>query len=46
MVLSSYCRQMDKNPPGSKMAPKACTIIYYVERGKPYTFLGNKVLNP
>jgi hypothetical protein len=31
---------MDTNPPGSKMAPKALTIIYYAERGKPYAFPG------
>ena len=30
---------MDKNPLGSKMAPKALIIIHYVERGKPYMFL-------
>lgn len=29
-------RQMDIIPPGSKMAPKARTIIQYAERGKPY----------
>ncbi|BDF58694.1 hypothetical protein CE91St36_16870 [Christensenellaceae bacterium] len=32
-------RQMDIIPPGSKMAPKARTIIQYAERGKPYVFL-------
>ena len=32
-------RQMDIIPPGSKMAPKARTIIQYAERGKPYAFL-------
>ena len=32
-------RQMDIIPPGSKMASKALTIIYYAELGKPYVFL-------
>ncbi len=30
---------MDVIPPGSKMASKAFTIIYYAELGKPYVFL-------
>ena len=30
---------MDMIPPGSKMASKAFTIIYYAELGKPYVFL-------
>lgn len=34
--LSQSPRQMDTNPPGSKMAPKTHTIICYAERGKPY----------
>ena len=36
-------QQMDINPPGSKMAPKAHIIICYVERGKPYAFLCRNV---
>lgn len=31
--------QMDISPPGSMIAPKTFTIIYYVELGKPYMFL-------
>ena len=31
--------QMDMIPPGSKMASKVLTIIYYAELGKPYVFL-------
>jgi len=31
--------QMDITPPGSKMTPKAYTIIRYAERGKPYALL-------
>ena len=38
-VLSANARQMDANPPGSKMAPKTHTTICYAERGKPYAFL-------
>jgi hypothetical protein len=30
---------MDISPPGSMIAPKTFTIIYYVELGKPYMFL-------
>ena len=30
---------MDNAVPGSKTAPKALIIIYYVELGKPYAFL-------
>ena len=37
---------MDVIPPGSKMASKAFTIIYYAELGKPYVFLIFKVLKP
>jgi len=37
-------QQMDITPPGSKIAPKAFIIIYYVELGKPYMFLACKVL--
>ena len=39
---------MDMIPPGSKMASKAFTIIYYAELGKPYVFLIYffKVLKP
>ncbi len=33
---------MDISPPGSKIAPKALVIIYYVERGKPYMFLAKQ----
>ena len=32
-------QQMDMIPPGSKMASKVRTIIYYAELGKPYAFL-------
>lgn len=32
-------QQMDINPPGSKMAPKAHTVICCSERGKPYALL-------
>ena len=41
VVVGTFCfeQQMDKNPLGSKMAPKAFIIIHYVERGKPYMFL-------
>ena len=41
-------QQMDTNPPGSKMAPKTHTIIWYAERGKPYAFLSRngKVSTP
>jgi hypothetical protein len=38
--------QTDNIPPGSKMAPKALTIIYYAELGKPYAFLVYKVSTP
>lgn len=37
---------MDMIPPGSKMAPKVLTIIYYVEHGKPYVLLGNQGIEP
>ena len=37
---------MDMIPPGSKMASKAFTIIYYAELGKPYVFLIIKVSKP
>ena len=37
---------MDVIPPGSKMASKAFTIIYYAELGKPYVFLIFKVSTP
>jgi hypothetical protein len=37
---------MDTNPPGSKIAPKTFTTIYYVELGKPYVFLVYKVSTP
>lgn len=36
---------MDMIPPGSKMASKAFTIIYYAELGKPYAFL-KRGINP
>lgn len=32
-------QQMDNIPPGPMIAPRALTIIYYVERGKPYILL-------
>ncbi len=35
----SIPKQTDTIPPGSKMAPKALTTIYYAEHGKPYAFL-------
>lgn len=35
-------RQMDIIPPGSKMAPKARTIIQYAERGKPYVLTADE----
>jgi hypothetical protein len=40
-VAFSILQQMDTSPPGSKIAPKAFIIIYYVELGKPYVFLVN-----
>lgn len=39
-------KQMDKSPPGSKIAPNAFTIIYYVELGKPYMFLALQGIDP
>ena len=41
MVAAAFAtpQQMDMIPPGSKMASKAFTIIYYAELGKPYVFL-------
>ena len=38
--------QMDKIPPGSKIAPKAFIIIYYAELGKPYVFLAQQGIDP
>lgn len=38
-VAFSMPQQMDMIPPGSKMASKVRTIIYYAELGKPYAFL-------
>lgn len=46
MQAFSTARQMDMIPPGSKMAPKVLTIIYYVEHGKPYVLLGNQGIEP
>ena len=34
------------NPLGSRIAPNAFRIIYYVELGKPYMFLARKVSTP
>lgn len=39
-------QQMDKIPPGSKMASKALTIIHYAELGKPYVFLAQQGMEP
>ena len=39
MVSFCYAMSNGHTAPGSKMAPKALTIIYYAELGKPYAFL-------
>ena len=42
----SAAQQMDNIPPGLKIAPKTHTIIYYVERGKPYIAPCLQGINP
>ena len=46
VVMGSFCTLITNghNPPGSRIAPNAFTIIYYVELGKPYMLLACKVL--
>ena len=48
MVAETFAslQQMDASPPGSMIAPKTFTIIYYVELGKPYMLLALQGIDP